>query len=168
LLQKTPNSDHIIPEYIVLEQYVPGQILTPSIPETINEPDFITTSDASDVEMEQSFSTMVMESVPDQPSSSYTQTPTFTNSQPSSSLDIQPVAPPKPTKIPSPPTIFLDSTLLQDVYENLGQELVKLIQARNDLVHRESYEQQWRRPNERVDYVMSELQRTCIDDQASA
>jgi hypothetical protein len=66
------------------------------------------------------------------------------------------------------PTIFLDSTLLQDVCENIGQELVKLIQARNNLVNQESYDKQWKRLKERVDFVLSELQRTCIDEQDSA
>jgi hypothetical protein len=158
----TPASKHIIPEYIV-----PGQILTPSIPKTISESYFMITSDAPDVEVEQSSFTVIKKSVPDKPSSS-TQTPTSTNSQSSSSLAIQPVAPTKPTKISSPPTIFLDSTLLQDVCENISQELIKMIQARNNLTHKESYEKQWRRLKDRVDFVLSELQRTCLDEQDSA
>jgi hypothetical protein len=51
--------------------------------------------------------------------------------------------------------------------ENIGQELISLIQARNDLIHKDSYEKFWKRLKERVDFVMSELQRTCMDDQDS-
>lgn len=122
-----PTPEHVAPEHIVPEQLASEHIISPSIAETVSESDFMITSDAPDVEIEQSFSTMIEKSVPDQPSTNNTQTPNSTNNQSSSSLAIQSVAPPKPTKIPSPPTIFLDSTLLQDVCENIGQELIKLI-----------------------------------------
>jgi Fe-S-cluster formation regulator IscX/YfhJ len=108
---------------------------------------------------------MDIDTTPNQPSTSNTQTSNSTNSQTSSSLAIIPTVPQKPTKLPSQPTIFLDSILLQDVCEDIGQKLVKLIQARNDLVHIESYEKQWNRLNERVDYILSALQTTCIDAQ---
>jgi hypothetical protein len=109
---------------------------------------------------------MIEKSVPDQPLTNNTQTPNSTNNRPSSShLAIVPAAPPKPTKIPSPPTIFLDSTLLTDVCEKIFQELNKLIQARSDLVHKDSYEKQWCRLKERVDYILIALQRTCSDAQ---
>jgi hypothetical protein len=85
------------------------------------------TSDVPDVKIEQSSSNEIAKSVHDQPSTSNTQTRNSTNNQSTSSLAIQPVAPPKPTKIPSPPTVFLNSTLLQDVCENIGQELIKMI-----------------------------------------
>jgi hypothetical protein len=148
----------VVPEHIVPEQLVPEQTLASTIPETISEPDNIITLDATDMEIEQSFSIVVIESVPDQPSTSYS-TPNSTNSQPSSSShrSIVPVAPAKPTKIPSPPTIFLDSTLLQHVSENISQELLKLIQARENLTHTDNYEKQWRKLKERVDFVLSEL-----------
>jgi len=51
------------------------------------------------------------------------------------------------------------------VCENIFQELNKLVQARNNLTHEESYEKQWRRLRERVDFVMSELQRSSLDAQ---
>jgi hypothetical protein len=145
-------SEHVsVPEYIVLEHYVYGQILTPTIPETINEPDNIITSDATDIEIEQFVSNVVIEFVSDQPSTNNTQPYTTTNSQTSTShLQLVPV---KPTKIPSLPTILLDSTLLQNVCESIGQELVKLIEERNNFVHQESYEKQWKRLKERVDFV---------------
>jgi len=64
-----------------------------------------------------------------------------TYDQPSSSnLAIQTCAPDRTTNIPSPPTLFLDSTILVDVCENIFQELNKLVGARNNLVHEESYE----------------------------
>jgi len=116
-----------------------------------------------EVEISNSSST----SVPDEPSK--TNTPTIpTNHQPSpSNLAIQPCAPAK-TKVPSPPTLFLDSTILADVCENIFQELNKLIQTRNDLIHKESYEKSWKRLKERVDYILTALQITCMDAQDSA
>jgi len=87
--------------------------------------------------------------------------------QPSSSnLAIQPCAPPR-TNVPSPPTLFLDSTILADVCENIFQELNSLVQARNNLIHEDSYEKLWKRLKERVDYVLTELQRSCLDAQDS-
>jgi hypothetical protein len=151
------SPEHVVPEHAIPEH---------AIPETVSEPDFMITSDAFDVEMEKSFSTMVIQSVPDKPSTSNTQTPNSTNNQPSSShLAIVLAAPTKPTKIPSPPTIFLDSTLLTDVCEKIFQELNKLIQARNDLIHQDKYEKQWCKFKERVDYIMSAVQTTCSDAQ---
>ena len=92
-------------------------------------------------------------------------TNTSTNDQPSSSnLAIQPCAPAK-TNVPSPPTIFLDSILLAHVCENIFQELNNLIQARNNLVHKNIYEKQWKRLKERVDYVLSARQKSCLDAQ---
>jgi len=85
---------------------------------------------------------------------------TSVNDQPSSSnLAIQPCAPAR-TNVPSPPTMFLDSTILADVCENIFQELNSLVQARNNLIHEDSYEKLWKRLKERVDYVMIELQRS--------
>jgi hypothetical protein len=123
-------------------------------------------TDSEDDQVDPQSSTMVIETTHDQPSSKNIQSTNSTNSQPSSSnLAIVPTAPPKPTKIPSPPSIFLDSTLLQNVCENIGQELVKLIRARNDMVYKVNYEKRWSRLKERVDYIMSALQTTCIDAQ---
>jgi len=51
------------------------------------------------------------------------------------------------------------------VCENIFQELNNLIQARNNPVHKDSYEKQWKRQKERVDYVLSALQKTCLDAQ---
>jgi len=88
--------------------------------------------------------------------------------QPSSSnLAIQPCAPAR-TNAPSPPTLFLDSTILADVCENIFLELNSLVQARNNLIHMDSYEKLWKRLKKRVDYVLTELQRSCLDAQDSA
>jgi len=93
---------------------------------------------------------------------------TSINDQPSSSnLAIQPCAPAR-TNVPSPPTLFLDSTILADVCENIFQELNNLVQARNNLIHEDSYEKLWKRLKERVDYVLTELQRSCLDAQDSS
>jgi len=111
---------------------------------------------------------VVLNSVPDLPSETNTvivepNLPS-TNDLPSSSNQaIQTCAPARSTIVPFPPTLFLDSTILADVCENIFQELNKLVEARNNLVHKESYEKQWRRLRERVDFVMSELQRSSLD-----
>jgi len=94
-----------------------------------------------------------------------TEPKTSINDQPSSSnLAIQPLAPAK-TNVPSPPTLFLDSTILADVCENIFQELNNLVQARNNLIHEDNYEKTWIRLKDRVEYVLTELQRTCLDAQ---
>jgi len=75
----------------------------------------------------------------------------------SSNLAIQTCDPAITTNFPSPPTLFLDPTILADVCENIFQELNKLVGERNNLVHQESYDKQWRRLRERVEFVLSEL-----------
>jgi len=106
---------------------------------------------------------------PSETNSIFTKAEISTNDQPSSSnLAIQTRAPARTKNIPSPPTLFLDSTILADVCENKFQELNKLVGARNNLVHEESYEKKWRRLRERVDFVLSELQRSSFDAQDTA
>jgi len=113
---------------------------------------------------------VVLNSVPDLPSkTNYVfvepNLPSTINLPSSSNQAIQTCAPARSTNVPSPPTLFLDSTMLADVCENIFQELNKLVEARNNLVHEESYEKQWRRLRERVDFVMSELQKSSLDAQ---
>jgi len=43
-----------------------------------------------------------------------------------------------------------------------------LIQARNNLIHEDNYAKQWRRLRERVDFVLSELQRSSFNAQDAA
>jgi len=79
------------------------------------------------------------------------------NDQPSSSnLAIQPCAPAR-TNVPSLTTLFLDSTILADVCQNIFQELNNLVQARNNLIHEDNYERKWKILKKRVDYVFTEL-----------
>jgi len=104
--------------------------------------------------------------------SSTTNTPTkaetLVNDQPSSSnLTIQPVAPAK-TNVPSPPTLFLNSIILANVCENIFQELNNLVQARNNLTHEDNYKKMWTRLKDRVEFVLTELQRSCLDAQEIA
>jgi len=93
---------------------------------------------------------------------------TFINDQPSSSnLAIQPVTPAK-TNVPSPPTLFLHSIILANVCDSIFQELNILVQARNNLIHEDSYEKLWTRLKDKVEFVLSKLQRSCIDAQELA
>ena len=125
-----------------------------------------------EIEMTNSFSTSASDDILETniPTTIPTNIPTIpTNNQPSTShFAIQPITPPKPTKIPSPPTMYLDSSLLADVCENIFQELNRLVQSRNDLIYQNSYEQSWKRLKERVENVLNALQRTCMDDQDNA
>ena len=61
--------------------------------------------------------------------------------------------------------MYLDSSLLAVVCENIFQELNKLMQTRHDLIHENTYEQSWKRLKERTNNVLNALQKTCIDDQ---
>jgi len=85
----------------------------------------------------------------------------------SSNLAIIPVAPAN-TNVPSPPTLFLDSTILAYVCENIFQELKNLVVARNNLIHEDNYEKLWMWLKDRVKNFLTELQRTCIDAQYTA
>ena len=80
---------------------------------------------------------------------------------------MQPVAPAK-TNVPSPPTLFLHSTILANVCNSIFQELNGLVQARNNLIHEDNYEKLWTRLKDRVEFVLSELQRSCFDAQELA
>jgi hypothetical protein len=117
------TSEHVVPE-----QLVPDQTEFPPSIEKVNEPDFMITSEASNVN-----------SVLDQPSETNIQTDTSTNVPQPSNLAIQPCASAK-TNVPSPSILFLDSTILAYLCENIFQELNKLIQGRNNLIHKDSYE----------------------------
>lgn len=145
---------------------VPEHIESQSSLEKVSEPDFMITSEDSDDEVELSnSSSVIITSVSEQPSEINIPTNNSTNDQPSSSSQaIQPCAPAK-INVPSPPTLFLDFTILVDVCENIFQELNNLVQARTNLVHKDSYEKQWKILKERVDFVLSELQRTCLTAQ---
>jgi len=139
-----------------------------SCTEEVSEPE----ATNMEIEMTNSFSTSASDDISETniPTTIPTSIPTIpTNNQPSTShLAIQPITPPKPTKIPSPPTMYLDSSLLADVCENIFQELNTLVQSRNDLIYQNSYEQSWKRLKERVENVLNALQRTCMDDQDNA
>jgi len=81
---------------------------------------------------------------------------TFVPMYPSSNQALQACAPAKTTNFPSLPTLFLDSSILADVCENIFQELNKLVQARNNLVHEDNYVKQWRILRERErEWIMS-------------
>jgi len=139
-----------VPEPHVPEQVVADQSESHTSNEQITKPDLKILSDSSDNRNEQtnswfkpgflnksasSSSTMISESVPDQPSETNTlfvepnlSSETSTNDQPSSSNQaIQACTPARSTNVPSPPTMFLDSTILADVCENIFQELNKLV-----------------------------------------
>jgi hypothetical protein len=54
------------------------------------------------------------------------------------------------------------------VCEDIAAELIKLIEGRNDLGHKVSYQKQWRRLKERVINVISALYDSCIETQEQA
>jgi len=163
--QQAPNlqtASTTCPDFSVLEQSVPEQVVPEHVFDHIESLSFIehiSEPEVSDMEVEpsNSSSTEILSAAPYKPLETNTQTAIPTNDQPSTSnLAIQPCAPGK-ANVPSPPTLFLDSTILADVCQNIFQELNKLIQARNYMIHEVSYEKQWKRLKERVDFVLSEL-----------
>jgi len=119
-----------------------------------------------------SSSTSVLESVHDQPSEPSTQMAvtenTATNLPSSSTQALQTSTPIHTTNISSPPTLFLDSIILADVCESIFKEQNKLVKARNNFVHEEDYVKEWKRLRERVDFVMSELQKSSIEAHSNA
>ena len=114
-----------------------------------------------------SYSTSVLESVHNQPSEPSTQMTvtenTATNLPSSSTQALLTCTPIQTTNISSPPTLFLDSIILADVCESIFKELNKLVKARNNFVHEEDYVKEWRRLREKVDVVMSELQKSSLE-----
>jgi len=190
-LRNLAKKRQLVPEQHVPEQVVADQSKSHTSNEQITEPDFMIISDSSDGKDEQtnfwfkpgflnksasSSSTMISKFVPDQPSETNTlfaepnlSSETSTNDQPSSSNQaIQACTPARSTNVPSPPTMFLDSTILADMCENIFQELNKFVEARNNLVHEETYVKQWRRLREKVDFVLTEFQRLSFDAQHTA
>jgi len=153
-LQTTTTKIQIIPEYIE----------STSCTEEVSEPK----ATKMEIDITNSFSTFASDDMTE--TNITTSIPTIpTNNQPSSShLAIQTITPPKPAKIPFLPTMYLDSSLLADVCDNIFQELNRLTQTRHDLVHEQSYEQSWKRLKERTENVLDALQRTCMDDQDNA
>jgi len=113
-----------------------------------------------------------LEFVHDQPSEPSTQMAVTKNTAtdlPSSSTQaLQTCTPIQTTNISSPPTMFLDSIILADVCESIFKELNKLVKARNNFVHEENYVKEWRRLRERVDFVMSELQKSSLEMHSNA
>jgi len=154
--QQTPNLQTASATILV----IPEHIESLSFIKQISEPEICN----MEVEISNSSST----SVSDEPSE--TNIPTIhTNDQPSTSnLAIQACTPPRTTRVPSLPTLFLDSSIVADVCENIFQELNKLVQARNNLVHEDNYVKQWRRLRERVDFIIYELERSSLDAQDTA
>jgi len=110
--QTTSTKLQIIPEYVE----------STSCTEEVSEPE----ATEMEIDITNSFSTSASDDILETniPTTIPTQP---TNNQPSSShLEIQPITPPKPNKIPFPPTMYLDSSLLADVCNNIFEELNKL------------------------------------------
>jgi len=145
-------------------QIIPEYIESTSCTEEVSESE----ANEMEIEMTNSFSTSASNDMTE--TNIPTTMPTIpTNNQPSSShLAIQPITPPKPTNIPFPPTMYLDSSLLVDVCENIFRKLNRLTQTRHDLIHEQSYEKSSKRLKERAENVLNALQRTCMDDQDNA
>jgi hypothetical protein len=159
-----PEPETVAPEHPVPE---PTQMLPISVPFQITRFDGISlaTNMDTDSEDDQYDHASAMAIDPDQPSTSNTLT---TNGQSSSNQAIVPIAPPKPSKQPSPPTIFLDSLILQGVCEDITSEVHRLIEGRSDLGHKISYHKQWRRIKEMVINLISTLHDSCLQAQEEA
>jgi len=161
---ESPQQQQTEPQIALTKiQIIPEFIEYTSCTEEVSEPE----ATEMEIDITNSFSTSASD---DMTETNIPATITIpTNNQPSSShLAIQPIIPAKPDKIPFPSTMYLDSTLLTDVCNDIFQELNRLTQTRHDLLHDQSYEQSWKRLKERTNNVLNALQRTCIDDQDTA
>ena len=148
-----PTSDILVPELNVLEQTSSEQ----SVPENNAYDQSASVQNASESSEQPTPSISIIQTIE----------PTKNDQSSSSNLAIQLVKPTR-TNVPSPSAIFLDSTILSHVCESIFLELNSLIEARSNLIHEESYEKQWMRVKERVDFIFSELQRSCLDEQEIA
>jgi hypothetical protein len=168
--------EHItpVPEPVAPEQPVPEPTQSSTIPlhaQTIKLTlyDGVSITNDMDLDSEDDQDDHASDMVIDADSvQSPTSNPLPTNGQSLSNLAIVPTASPKPSRQPSPPTIFLDPHVLKDVCEDIASELIKLIEGRNDLGHKVSYQKQWRRLKERVVNVISALHNSCIEAQEQA
>jgi len=67
-----------------------------------------------------------------------------------------------PTVSP-PPTLLLDSAILIEVCENIFKDLNKMVKSRSNLVHNLDYVSEWTSLRDRVDHMMCELQKLCLE-----
>jgi len=67
------------------------------------------------------------------------------------------------TTVSSPPTLLLDSIILTEVCENIFKDLNKLVMSRSNLIHTKDYVSASTSLRERVDDMMCELQKLCLD-----
>ena len=139
------------------------------------EPNFMITSDSDEDEQPtqwfrpgflnkplSSSSPFVLESIHDLPYVPAIEVSTSTIIDlPSSSTQTCP--PVQTTNVSFPPTLLLDSTILQKVCENIFKDLNKLVKTRNNLVHENDYVDEWTRLRIRVDNVMCELEKTSLE-----
>jgi len=109
-----PFPEQRVPEHTVSKQTGSNHTSSPPPSEMDVEYDGMITSEVSDDEIEQSSSMEIEQSSSNQPSSSITQSLPSIN-QPIDNLQIEPFAAPKPRKLPSQSTRFLDSVVLQGV-----------------------------------------------------
>jgi len=131
----------------------------------------VTNSADSDVEDEDvtqvnltldSFAPFVLECVHDPPfvKPNFLIVEVLNTDSPSSSTQANPQ--PETVTVSPPPTLLLDSIVLEEVCENIFEDLSKLVKARNYLIHTENYEEKWTALRERVDTVMCELQKLSL------
>jgi len=67
------------------------------------------------------------------------------------------------THISSPPTLLLDFIILKEVCENIFKDLNKLVKSRSNLIHNQDCVSEWNSLRDRVDHMMCELQKLCLD-----
>jgi len=72
-------------------------------------------------------------------------------------------SPNQTTIVSSPPTLLLDSIILKEVCENIFKDLNKLVKSRSNLIHKQDYVNAWTSFRERVEHMMCELQKLCLD-----
>jgi len=151
---ESPQQQQAEPQIALTKiQIIPEYIESTSCTEEVSEPE----ATEMEIDITNSFSTSASDDITET-NIPTTIPPIPTNNQPpSSNLAIQPISSPKPDKTPFPPTMYLDSSLLAHVCNNIFQKLIRLTQTRHDLIHEESYEKSWKRLKERAENVLNTL-----------
>ena len=67
------------------------------------------------------------------------------------------------TIVSSSPTLLIDSIILKEVCENIFKDLNKLVKSKSNLIHNQDYVSEWTSLRERVEDMMCELQKLCLN-----
>jgi len=71
---------------------------------------------------------------------------------------VSPVTPTPQITVSPPPTILLQPTVLKEVCDNIFNDLMELVNSRNQDIHLENYEGKWKNLRSVVNRMFNDLQ----------